>query len=689
MAVRYRVTGNCLGFYEDRRIDFMRRSLSTIISLCVALALAGCMKKVIFFPSDKPGSRPPVPSVQQPVKPSTETTLWQRAEKAWNTGKMLEAESLYTELLQAPNIPRGQEEIACARLTEAALVNRHFPAALSALQKWRAANPEVVNKQDWLTKWGKTLMGLPSFEAQSLAQAESSDFSTPLLLKSQALGVQMLTIQGDAMLDSAQSLTALYGMASKDDKAGMERLLLPLAGEADEERLRSILQYTLPDTDQIFPWSVFLLDQARRELADMRLRGQDGTPPTLERLGDGTCFAYQPLVRDAFAAPGAGSQSWVPLASRVPMHSGCYTLLLPMSGTPALANYGKLIAAGAMAAQTELKRSGVNVELHLLDTENSQWLSLLEQLPSRCVTVGGPLTLPRFKQAKDRQMTSQRVFFTFLSALGEGEEGRTAWRFFPSERDQVATILRFAKEAGATRFAVLYPEDLFGRKKAALFEKMAQGSFALSYPPKDTAVWNNIAAQLVGKNVQSAEPRFDALFLPDSWSNAAVMIPCLFFNGEQRMLLMGTALWELGMSQGPIIDSSNLQLTVFPGAWNRANPTPAATNLAALLAEAGESKADMWSGLGYDFVRFAAALDLQQGWNPAGVNAALSSARQINWSMAPLSWTYDGLASQDMFVFTPKGIPVGIAPGEMKTRIEKVRAIRARRSVAQKDKAVQ
>ncbi|MBR5733930.1 MAG: hypothetical protein IKX79_00110 [Desulfovibrionaceae bacterium] len=648
------------------------------------------MKKVIIFPPGEPGSRPTAPAVQQPVKPAAGTTLWQRAEKAWNAGKMMEAESLYSELLQGTAGPRGQEELACTRLTEAALANRHFPAALSALQKWRAINPSVAGQKDWLTKWGKTLMGLPAVEAQSLAQAASSDSSAPLLLKSQALGVQMLTVRGNSMLDSAQSLTSLYGKASRSDKAGMERLLLPLAGEATEERLKSILQYTLPDTDQTFPWSVLLLDQARREMADLRLRGQDGTPPTLERLGDGTCFAYQPLVRDALASPGSGSRSWVPLASRVPMNSGCYTLAVPMSGTPALAKYGNLIAAGARAAQTDLRRSGVNVELHLLDTENPQWLSLLDELPARCVTVGGPLTKPRFKQVKDRQMTSRRAFFTFLSALGDGEEGRTAWRFFPSERDQVNTMLRFARDAGAARFAVLYPEDSFGRKKAELFKGMAPNCYALSYPPKNTAAWNNIAAQLVGKDAQNAaDPRFDALFLPDSWSNAAVMIPCLIFNGEQRMLLMGTALWEHGMSQGPVIDSSNLRLAVFPGAWNKANPTPAASNLTALLDEAGESRADMWSGLGYDFVRFAAALDLQPGWNAAGVNAALGSARQINWSMAPLLWSPDGLASQDMFVFTPKGIPVGIAPGEMKTRIGQVRAVCARRAAAQKGKAAQ
>ena len=49
------------------RIDVMRRSLSTIVLLCVALALAGCMKKVIIFPPGEPGSRPTAPAVQQPV----------------------------------------------------------------------------------------------------------------------------------------------------------------------------------------------------------------------------------------------------------------------------------------------------------------------------------------------------------------------------------------------------------------------------------------------------------------------------------------------------------------------------------------------------------------------------------------------------------------------------------------------
>jgi hypothetical protein len=118
---------------------------------------------------------------------------------------------------------------------------------------------------------------------------------------------------------------------------------------------------------------------------------------------------------------------------------------------------------------------------------------------------------------------------------------------------------------------------------------------------------------------------------------------------------MGTSLWEQGLSNLKLpIDARYYALTAFPGAWRLQSPTPAGEALNALLAAEGKDRADFWTGLGYDFARFAATLDVKPGWTARSVNSALAEHPGIAWSMAPIRWDNDGRASQQLFLFTPK-----------------------------------
>lgn len=284
----------------------------------------------------------------------------------------------------------------------------------------------------------------------------------------------------------------------------------------------------------------------------------------------------------------------------------------------------------------------------------------------------------------DRGITQKRAFFAFVPQLDEGEEGRIAWRFFTSPEDQVTALLRFTgDDLGITSYAALYPDEAYGRRMAQLFaDKVAQhgGSVqrSTSYPPSRPEEWNAVAASFVGARKVNDYPvpsaTFRAVFLPDGWKHMEALVPNLFYHGEDRQVLLGTALWEQGLAGQKKVDVHNFGLAVFPGAWNPTTPTSAGMALADALRQAGLEEPDAWVGLGYDFVRLASRLGVQDGWTPASVNAALTRGQAMSWSIAPMHWSTDGRASQDLFLFTPTETGFEpVAPGTFKERYERVR----------------
>lgn len=387
-----------------------------------------------------------------------------------------------------------------------------------------------------------------------------------------------------------------------------------------------------------------------------------------------TSSAWKSLQAEAARASG----------SSVPLYSGCVALALPTSGV--YAPFGAQVAEGAKAAQAELKKSGVSMDVKVVDTESSDWLTQLAQLPPECVAVGGPLRPDAYAAAKRQSLTRSRAFFTFLSQLEGNDEGTVAWRFFSSPSDQVNAMLRFAGELGIKNFGVLSPGDVYARKMTELFVRAAEASGSTVqitlYQLGDIPGLTQTMTQFVGGGA-APNPSFQAVFIPDSWQNVTQVIPYLFYQGEDRLVLMGTTLWEQGLSNAGSINVANMDLAVFPGAWNGATPNEAASTLMTALTASGQPTPNFWVSFGYDFVRFASALNLSApGWTAKEVNNRLSTAQNIHWSMAPITWNR-GRASQHLFIFHP--VSTGFEPvvtSSFKERLENIRVRHARRGAA-------
>lgn len=454
-----------------------------------------------------------------------------------------------------------------------------------------------------------------------------------------------------------------------------------------ENMLEAERLYTLVAQDSVVPATVRALAwerMARSAIANKHAQSAFDALAQWKTLVPGVEKQAGWLELWRTASSLASVQTTLPGQTAVSFTGGCVALALPMSGP--YAPFGTKIANGANAAGAELQKSGTTMNVIIVDTETPDWLDKLAQLPPQCVAVGGPLLPEPYITAKARGLTSSRAFFSFLSSLEGGDEGSIAWRFFSSPDDQVAAVLRFTRQLGINSYGVLSPNEAYGQRMTDLFVTTARspefGGSQVSvttYPPGDSSSWPSVMKQFVGGHmvgkVPVASASFQATFIPDSWKNMELLVPYLFYQGEDRLVLMGTALWEQGLSNRERVNVTNLDLVIFPSVWNSRTPSPAAVSLINALSLAGKGTPDFWEGTGFDFVRFASAMNLPPNWSAQEVNRRVLVAQNMDWSMAPISWT-NGRAAQQLFVFRPT--ETGPELVDLKSFADRLATIRAR-----------
>lgn len=354
----------------------------------------------------------------------------------------------------------------------------------------------------------------------------------------------------------------------------------------------------------------------------------------------------------------------------VPPHNPCVVLALPASGN--IAPIATKIKRGANIALEALKKEGISVVLQNIDTQAPDWLTKLEALPPYCAVVGGPMQDKTYLQAKQSKAVERRIFFSFVPNLSADDEGKIAWRFFPSPHDQVEALTNFGiNDLNIHSYGALYPDDAYGKRMTQLMEEsLAKRHITLSknsYNPARPNSWSDAAAVLIKPGVAEdgktpiPQTSFEAIFLPDSWKKMDLLTQSLMYNGEDRLILMGTSLWEQGLAGKSVSKANKYALTVFPGAWDMKRAPKA-------LQEKGN---DFWVALGYDFVNFAVNSGLDQRLDASQITAKARQAASAIRAMAPLNWSDTGVANQKLYIFQVG--PAGIIPVD----VERLRQARA------------
>ena len=630
------------------------RRMAILLAFCLfAAMLTGCFKKSVTPGPDvaRVAPRPAAPADGSPVA---------SAEAAYAAGDVARAEQISTQLSSRPGLSAADAPRVWRILALSSQANRHPNLSLTALERWRGLQKDADITQEWQQTWTAAIGQLPPYEAKPRITAVLQDASRPWQMRMEA-GVILAARQwsnGDAVSANATLLSLYSAATEKNQKIALEHRLFDELHKADAAALAKLASLSTPETEKQFPTALVRLEEARRQ-------GQD--PATAE-----AAQAQVAALREgnALADPGllAGWSAPKQDVSVTPLPGRTLALVLPMGGQ--FGNLAAKIALGAETAGREFAAAGHPVTLVVIDTDQPDWLEKLANLPPDVTVVGGPLRAADYTAAKNRGLTNTRAFLSFLPQLSDQDEGKIAWRFFPSPEDQVQALLRLTRGLGITNYAVLMPDkDPYAERMAKVFEAQAHQTGAsvvhkTTYPAESPEVWNKLVGSFLGTNKNAAKApnvSFQAVFLPDSWKNMEGLIPNLFYYRERRQVLLGTSLWEQGLSGLKVpVDARYYSLTAFPGAWRTKSPTPAGEALQAALVRAGKGEADFWTGIGYDFVRFAATLDIQPGWTADSVNAKLSSHPGMAWSVAPISWDRNGRASQELFLFTPESD--GFAP---------------------------
>jgi ABC-type branched-subunit amino acid transport system substrate-binding protein/TolA-binding protein len=249
---------------------------------------------------------------------------------------------------------------------------------------------------------------------------------------------------------------------------------------------------------------------------------------------------------------------------------GC---MLPLSGR--YESFGKrALKAIQLAIDHFNVGKGQNkLQLIIMDTgsEEKTIARLVKTLDKRGVAVIiGPMATS--KKAAEEAQKRKIPIITLTQRTGIPEIGEYVFRNFLTPDAQVDALLECAIEKfGTERFAILYPDEIYGQTFAKTFWEKAEYygadvAYIASYSPDQTdfsAAIKKMARitenqgkgisaphrQLIEdkserKKKDSARLDFDAIFIPDQASKIALIAPQLAFWDVDNVLLIGTNLWH-------------------------------------------------------------------------------------------------------------------------------------------------
>ena len=338
-----------------------------------------------------------------------------------------------------------------------------------------------------------------------------------------------------------------------------------------------------------------------------------------------------------------------------------------------------LTSGARLAAQQQAGTRPVTVRV--IATQGN-WLQELAALPENTV-IGGPLSEASYKKMKAAGIMDKKVVFAFLGKLDAGDEGTVAWRFYPSLEDQIDAVVKLSVDRLDIRtMASFGPADNFSVAATNLLEqKLAAQNIILQRisAGSNPATWGEQLKPYINTQTDEAtgalipQTPFEAVFLPDSWRRLGSVHTAFASNGEDRLVMLGTMLWD-GFNTRGTQNASQYTLVAYPSAFVRST-APASL--------AKTNFATFWGALGYDFVRFASRLNVQGRPASPRVSAAARQAALMDFAMAPISYDAGGKASQRLVMVQP-----GLA-GPVPVDLNTMRAARAAAQQRVEDRRLQ
>jgi ABC-type branched-subunit amino acid transport system substrate-binding protein len=267
-------------------------------------------------------------------------------------------------------------------------------------------------------------------------------------------------------------------------------------------------------------------------------------------------------------------------------------VLLPLSGrfSPAARQIKEVI-------EMANRRDGNPIQLVFADTKGEEATALLELerlvLEEGCVAILGPLLKNEVMPVAEAAQVMHVPLVALSQAKNPTSHGNYIYRGFMTPQQQIDALLdHVITERGYGRFAVLYPDNTFGRAALESFQQVADSKGVTvvreqAYDPQATAFLD--AARQLGDKTQASgssdyarnppDIDYDALFIPDNYQRSALVASSLAYEefpvgafrptyGSHGLLLMGLNSWN----NDAIVEAGGqyLQGSIFVDAfWSR------------------------------------------------------------------------------------------------------------------------
>ena len=242
---------------------------------------------------------------------------------------------------------------------------------------------------------------------------------------------------------------------------------------------------------------------------------------------------------------------------------GC---ILPLSGR--YAPYGeKLLKGVQLAAGIFSSEEGLPINLIIRDSKGDpeEAMRLVDELvdEGKVIAIVGPLLSKVSESAATRAQERGVPLMALSQKDGIPDIGSYIFRNFVTSRLQTRTLAEYAvNEMGIKRFAIMYPKDLYGEEMMSLFwnDALLLGAEVVGIEGYDKKQYDfgREIKRLVGmdkvdkkKEKEKEEHEktvpiidFDAVFIPDSYSKAAAIIPQFAYNDIIGIKFFGPSSWH-------------------------------------------------------------------------------------------------------------------------------------------------
>lgn len=338
----------------------------------------------------------------------------------------------------------------------------------------------------------------------------------------------------------------------------------------------------------------------------------------------------------------AGRQILERIDEELSVEKGVLGCLLPLSGPFAI--YGQEVLNGIQLGLGIFTgpATGQSLELIIKDTRGTEQGAVfgVEELAKeeKVMAIIGPLaSKPTVAAAKKAQELGVPII-TLTQKQDITAHGEMVFRNFLTPSREVKRLLeKVVNDMGLNRFAILYPDNTYGRFLTGLFwdevERVGAEIRAVeSYSPEQTdfAVeikkmvglhhprpawvqqtliqkrsmeWENLMEE--EQNIgEEPEPivDFDAVFVPDNPQQVALIAPQFPFHNIFDVLFLGTSLWQ----SPELIETAGdyVQGAIFPSGFFTKVESNGVREFVQLYRENFESEPGILAASGYDTIRF-------------------------------------------------------------------------------------